>query len=333
MPQELRISETPSWFQLVTTLKSYIKIARIDHWFKNIFMVFGIALAIFHNPDSLSWQYFPVLIIAILTTCLIASSNYVLNEIQDTKYDRFHPKKRYRPIPSGSVKISLAYLEWIMLIIIGIILASTVNRPFLYTNLLFLIMGIIYNVKPVRSKDLPFLDVLSESINNPIRLLLGWFVFVPSQVPSVSLLLAYWMIGAFFMATKRFSEYRTIDNPEVAGNYRKSFRYYTEKRLLISMVYYVSLFALFFGAFIIKYHFELILSAPLIIGFVAWYTNISFEENSTVQNPENLYRERGLMIYGAICVLTFIILLFIDIPFMYELFKVQPPHVSTLWTF
>ena len=34
-------------------------------------------------------------------------------------------------------------------------------------------MGIIYNVKPIRSKDIVFIDVLSESVNNPLRFLLG----------------------------------------------------------------------------------------------------------------------------------------------------------------
>ena len=66
-----------------------------------------------------------------------------------------------------------------------------------------------------RSIDLrtPYVDVLSESVNNPLRLLLGWFVVTPDVVPPVSLLVAYWMVGAFFMASKRFAEYRSIGDP------------------------------------------------------------------------------------------------------------------------
>ena len=37
-------------------------------------------------------------------------------------------------------------------------------------------MGVVYNVKPLRSKDLPIFDVLSESVNNPIRFLIGWYL-------------------------------------------------------------------------------------------------------------------------------------------------------------
>ena len=187
-------------------IEDYIKIARIDYWFKNVFMLFGVLFAYFHNPNAVDVKKLPILVIAIFSTCLVASSNYVLNEIQDAENDRIHPKKKFRPIPSGRVIISIAYAEWIFLGVVGSLLAATVNRSFLYTIVAFLIAGIIYNVKPLRTKDIPYLDVLSESINNPLRLLLGWFTFVPNKFPSVSLLISYWMIGAFFMAIKRFAE-------------------------------------------------------------------------------------------------------------------------------
>ena len=41
------------------------------------------------------------------------------------------------------------------------------------------VMGCVYNVPPMRTKDRPWLDVLSEAINNPLRLLIGWYM-VPS---------------------------------------------------------------------------------------------------------------------------------------------------------
>src|SRR5439155_6428354 len=102
---------------------------------------------------------------------------------------------------------------------IGLSMAAALNRPFLWSSALLLLMGCVYNIPPVRSKDWPYLDVLTESVNNPIRLLLGWFAVAPADVPPVSLLVAYWMIGAFFMASKRFAEYRSIGRKEVAGAY------------------------------------------------------------------------------------------------------------------
>src|SRR5439155_11479494 len=144
--------------------------------------------------------------------------------------------------------------EWLVLGGVGIVLAWCVNVPFFLAAVSLWLMGLIYNIRPIRSKDLPYVDVLSESINNPIRLVLGWFVVTATTVPPVSLLVAYWMVGAFFMASKRFAEYRSINDKERAAAYRKSFRYYDDNRLLVSMFVYASGAALLLGVFIIRYH-------------------------------------------------------------------------------
>ena len=266
-------------------LAGYIAIARPDHWCKNAFMVLGVLLAYFYQPVLIGWAVAIRILWAVAATCLIASSNYVLNEILDAPTDRNHPVKRNRPIPTGRIWLPAAYAEWVTLALVGLAIAWRLNRPFLYSALFLLVMGLIYNVRPIRSKDLPYVDVLSESINNPIRLLLGWFAVTAAEVPPLSLLIAYWMIGAFFMATKRFSEYRSINDPVAASAYRKSFRYYDEPKLLVSMFFYTTCFALFLGVFIIRYHLELILSFPLIAGFVCYYLLIAFKEEQRHAEP------------------------------------------------
>ena len=204
-------------------LLAYIQIARIDHWFKNAFMLLGVILAVFYEPSVATWASLVPLGIAVLATCLVASSNYVLNELLDGPNDMLHPEKRFRPVPSGRVRPSLAYAEWLLFAAAGFALAASLNKYFLASAVWLWVMGILYNVPPIRTKEWPYVDVLSESINNPIRLLLGWFALVTVSLPPVSLAVSYWMVGAFFMAMKRYAEYRHIGNPEVAAAYRKSF--------------------------------------------------------------------------------------------------------------
>src|SRR5690606_25371848 len=150
------------------------------------------------------------------------------------------PQKRHRPIPAGQVRLPLAYLEWLALGAAGLALACWINQAFLISSVILLVMGLLYNVRPVRLKEWPYVDVLSESVNNPLRLLLGWSVLVPAQLPPMSLMISYWMVGAFFMGTKRFSEYRSINDPTRAAAYRSSFRHYSEARLLVSMFFYAT---------------------------------------------------------------------------------------------
>jgi 4-hydroxybenzoate polyprenyltransferase len=139
------------------------------------------------------------------------------------------------------------------------------------------------------------------------------------------------MIGAFFMASKRFAEYRSINDPATAGAYRNSFQFYDEPKLLISMFFYTTCFALFLGVFIIRYHLELILIFPLIAGFVCYYLHVAFKPDSPAQNPERLYRERGLMAYLVVCMVAFFVLMFVQIPGLYTLFNVEPSTVTPLW--
>jgi len=319
-----------SWFEVA---KAYIAIARPDHWCKNVFMALGVVLAYFCHPEAFGAGVAVSIFWAVATTCLIASSNYVINEILDAPSDLAHPVKRHRPIPAGMVKLGIAYAEWIVLGIVGLFMASALNWPFFFSSLFLLVMGVIYNVRPMRSKEVAYVDVLSESINNPIRLLLGWFAVAPMEFPPVSLLIAYWMIGAFFMASKRFSEYRAIAHRADAGAYRSSFRYYNEEKLLISMFFYTTCFALFLGVFIIRYHLELILIVPLVAGFVSYYLHIAFKQDSAAQAPEKLYRETGLMLYLTVCVLAFAGLMFVEIPVLYTWFNVVPSAAPALWKF
>ena len=178
------------------------------------------------------------------------------------------------------------------------------------------IMGIIYNVKPIRSKDIPYIDVLSESINNSIRLLIGWFTIANNTLPPVSIILGYWMGGAFLMAVKRFAEYRMIGNKKIASLYRKSFALYNEKSLLISSFFYAMLSIFFCGIFLIKYKIELLLSIPFICGLFAFYLNMAYQSDSAVQKPEKLFHEKGLMLYLFFLFILIVLLLLIKIPYL-----------------
>jgi 4-hydroxybenzoate polyprenyltransferase len=309
----------------------YVQMARVDHWFKNAFMLLGVVLAFFVEPSLLRVGVLPVLALAFLATCLVASSNYVLNEMLDAPYDRKHPVKKHRPAAAEKVRRRYAVAEWLGLGALGLGLALLVNHWFALAALALWVMGVLYNVKPVRSKELPYLDVLSESVNNPIRLLLGWFPLIPDRVPPLSLVLSYWMVGAFFMALKRFAEYRSIGDRATAIRYRRSFAHYDEGRLLVSVFFYAITASLFAGVFIVRYHLELIFGIPLGAGLLAYYLKLGLQPDSPVQNPERLYRERGFMLFSLVSVVVFVLLMFVQIPALYTAFNVEAAKTAPLW--
>jgi len=308
-------------------LRAHLAIARLDHWTKNVLVFPGIIVPLSVLHPALDAALFWRLFLGLLATCIIASSNYVLNEVLDAAYDRLHPIKKNRPAACGLVHIPLAYVQWLVFLAVGIGLAMQLSSPpFTWTLAALWMMGCIYNIPPVRSKDVPYVDVLSESVNNPLRMLAGWYMVTTAIFPPASLLVAYWMIGAYLMALKRFSEFRQINNQERAGAYRKSFHKYTERSLLVSVTFYGSAAMLFFGAFIIRYRVELMLSFPLVALVMAVYYHMAFDENSAAQNPESLHRHIGLMTSVFLCVAAMTVLLFVNLPFLQKAFAPTMPQ-------
>ena len=152
------------------------------------------------------------------------------------------------------------------------------------------------------------------------------------MVPPLSLVLSYWMAGAYFMAIKRLAEYRRIGDPEEAARYRRCFSYYDFDNLLVSILFYATACTLFAGIFMVRYHAELILFLPLAAGFFAYYMKLGLLPDSPVQHPEKLYKVRGFFLYGIVCTVLFIALMFIEIPAIYNLFNIEPSHTDPLWT-
>ena len=187
----------------------YVRIARVDHWFKNIFMLPGTALAIILTDITPKQALVPTLL-ALAALCLAASANYVINEWLDAKSDQHHPVKKNRPAVARQLSASLVYAQYGLLFSAALLFAASVNVMLTFSVFIFLIMGMAYNIPPVRTKDKVYLDVLSESLNNPLRLIIGWSALVTSALPPSSILFAYWMGGAFLMAAKRFAELSLI---------------------------------------------------------------------------------------------------------------------------
>jgi len=307
----------------------YVAIARPDNWVKNVFMVPGMLFAYLVYKTPMDITLLSKIVIGVISTCLIASANYVINEYLDAEFDRFHPLKKKRTSVVRVVNPTLVYTEYAVLAIIGLTLGYMVSLQFAVTAAFLLFMGVMYNVRPFRTKERVYLDVLSESVNNPIRLALGWFIFAPAvylpvgldgmswlNFPPSSIVIAYWMGGAFLMATKRFAEYRLIDNPALAGLYRRSFKFYTEHSLLISMFFYALTSAFFLGIFLIKNRIELLISFPFFALLFSWYLRIGLLKDSPVQGSEKLYTRKWFMLYVVLFSIMLVVLMLVDIPWL-----------------
>lgn len=286
------------------SIQNYIAITRPDRWYKNIFVLLGVIIAVrfSHTPfcefaGSFFW--------GLASVYFLASANYVINELLDVESDKFHPLKNNRHLLIQNMNAVFIRIEYVVLLTAGFYFALHVSRYFWVTTIAFGVTGILYNMKPFRTKDKVYWDIISDAFTSPLRVMLGWFIVIKYSFPPTSLLLGFWMAASFFMGIKRYAEFRSFGKSENLKLYRYSFKFYTEQDLLLFSIFY-GIFTMFFlGVFFLKYHRSLFVTLPFLIVLFVWYIHIGMKPNSLAQNPERIYHEAPFFIYCLFfCVLV-----------------------------
>ena len=311
------------------TFLDYVRIARPDHWTKHSFIVPGIVVAALLRSISPLDRLGPILI-GFASAAAVASANYVLNEWLDASFDAHHPTKADRPLVRTRMSRTLVFFEYVGLLAFGLGAARSVSPLFLGATVAFVVSGWAYNIPPIRTKDRVYLDVLSEAVNSPIRLTLGWAMIDSTTLPPGSLLLAFWMGGAYLMGVKRFAEQRTAvreKTDHALKLYRASFQHYTTEALLLSSFLYAQLAAFFLGVFLIKYRIEYLLVLPALAGLFTVYLWLGLRQGSPTQAPERLFKSRALITVVGLVAVGLIALTFVDIPILEKLTR---PHFIDL---
>jgi 4-hydroxybenzoate polyprenyltransferase len=319
--------------QPAARLSDYIAIARPDHWIKHVLIVPGVVFAAIMSPAG-SIDYASLssrLIVCLIVAMALSSANYTINEWLDAPFDAMHPTKRARPAVHKKMSATVVFAQYLLLTGIGLLAAQTLGRSFSIIAMVFSVFGVIYNVQPIRAKDRAFLDVIVESLNNPLRFLFGWFAVTVHFAPPASVLLAYWCGGAFLMAAKRVSEHRAIaatGDKKALAAYRPSFAVYTQSSLVTSCVVYAQGFAFMMAIFLLKYRIEYLAGVPFLVALFAAYMHLALTPDSAAARPEELMRRPAILIGAAVTLALFGVLTFVDLPWLNGLTSSDLIHLA-----
>jgi len=295
---------------------AYLRALRLERWPRSAVIVLGSAAFFFLHRDFLqpqsSWEAAFLLTLAFLLTWAISTANYIVNEIVDAPYDVHHPAKRHRPLIQGEIEKAPFILLGIGMTAAALALAvAFFNRAFVLSLLALLAAGFIYNVKPLRTKDIPFLDAISESANNPIRFLIGWYAFAPPEYfPPLSLLLAWWSFGNFLMTAKRLSEFRLLQDK--AADYRLSHKRYSRNLLLFGMAASAAVFLASFLVFILSMRLNrLLIILPLLLFYLYLFFRKTLQERDVMEEPESLLRNPLIALLTLVLAVLFALCVFL----------------------
>lgn len=308
----------------------YLKVARVDHWLKNVFIVLGhaVAFVLFHklamwpevgadDPTRLPRPFVVQALLSLIPACLLASAYYILNEILDAPFDALHPEKKKRGIPAGKVSVPVLWglIAVLLVAAFGLAWLWFPHRGYIISLAVLFFCACLYNIPPIRLKDKAFLDVITESFNNPLRLWLGWYAVIPAAAsggPPLSIVLAWWFFGALLMTGKRYAEYRFINDKELSGQYRKSFKTYNETSLIIAMISYANLFCFCTGIAMASYEelHNLVLIFPVIMLAVIAYFRAAINTEGAKLEPEKLLANKWVAVAGLLSAAGAVWLLF-----------------------
>ncbi|MGB6865296.1 MAG: UbiA family prenyltransferase [Candidatus Aminicenantaceae bacterium] len=300
-------------------MRAYLRAMRLGRWPRSLALFVGSAAFFYLYREVLfatdiTWVVLQSLL-AFLLTWAISTANYIINEIVDAPYDVHHPTKRNRPLVMGEIKKIPFLFMAVVISATSLYLAYLQScPPFFYSLLALLVAGFIYNIKPIRTKDIPFLDSISESANNPIRFLIGWFAFASPEIwPPLSILLCWWAFGNFLMIAKRLSEFRLLK--ERAGDYRNSLRRYSEGALMFGMAASAVIFFLAYIYFALTFKLEtLLLFSPFVFFYFFLFFRKTMREDEVMEEPERLFMHLKFALYTLFLIAIFFLSSFLDKP-------------------
>jgi decaprenyl-phosphate phosphoribosyltransferase len=283
-----------------------LKLMRIKHWVKNLFMF----IPVFFAGEILSFGLYRPLFTGFLTFGLVASSIYIINDLRDIENDRIHPKKRFRPLAAGTVSPQIGILVSVILLISGFSLGWYLNPKFCLILGIYFFMNLSYSLG---LKNIPILDVIIVSIGFVLRIKCGSVI---SDIPlSQWIIIMVFLLAIFIAIAKRRDD---LIIKEASGNDMRAVSKIYSKEYLGTML------AMFSGIIVVSYlmytlspdvidrmgTYRLFYTSLFVVAGIMRYLQLALINNNTGSPVELLMSDRFLQACIVLWVLSFYLLIY-----------------------
>ena len=198
-------------------LTALFKTMRPRQWTKNVF-VFA---ALVFDKQLLNADSFLRTLAGFALFCLISSSVYIFNDISDVEADRQHPEKKNRPIPSGKLPISVAWVAGVVLVVTNFAISYFLAPGFEAVVIIYFLLNMAYTKW---LKHIPIVDVLVIAAGFVLRVHAG-VTLISVERFSPWLYVVMTLLSLFLGFGKRRAEIALL--AQGAGSHRKVLEGYT----------------------------------------------------------------------------------------------------------
>ena len=147
-------------------IRDIVTAMRPKQWVKNLFIYAGLIF----SKNLLEADLFLKVSIGFVFLCLASSGVYIFNDIKDLESDRNHLTKSKRPLASGKLKVSSAYILSIGMLAISLVGALLLDRIFLVILASYVVMNLAYSFK---LKHVVIVDIMAIALSFVLRVVAG----------------------------------------------------------------------------------------------------------------------------------------------------------------
>lgn len=184
---------------VATLWNALLQEIRPRQWTKNAVVLAGVVFSLqIDVPEQLLRA-----LGAFCCFCLLSSAGYIFNDLRDLENDRFHPRKRERPLASGRLSLRTARVAMVLLIVFGLLAAFLLGSRLGAIAVAYILVSIVYTLV---LKRIVLLDVMGISFMFLLRATAGVEALQPRPELSPWLLVCTLFLALFLAVVKRRHE-------------------------------------------------------------------------------------------------------------------------------
>ena len=277
------------------SLYNFINLIRYKSYLKNLI----IFLPLFLNYTSWSITNFNKLVLPVIFFSFLASSIYIINDLNDLEVDKKHKSKKYRPLASGLILPKTAIFISLFLAMISLLFF------FKFSDFKIFILGALYFIinffYSIFLKKIKYLDILTVSSGFFIRVFIGSIItkltisnFFISQIILFSL---------FILVCKRREYFYSYEEKIISQYSLKELNLFSKFFLIMNILNY---FLYFFYGERFTYSLSLEISLFIFSGLIFRYYYIN-NKNKNFDPISIFIKDRYLMSFSLVYIFNFVL--------------------------